>query len=190
MPIYKKASGRHAEIQMVVSQDSTALSWQICDLNSTNGTYINGQKIKGCQVLKSGDKVTLAYPAASEKSPEFVFEGQFISPTPDIPDSTLVNADLVFLIIHPTQGLSTPEKQLIEQASKASIFGFVIVADISGTKPQDSQLIKANLSSIQAWIQMQYAHLASSLEVAELPLYPFYPNTPSSPWGKRRIRTK
>ena len=181
LPMYKKISGRHAEIQPVASINSAAQSWQICDLNSTNGTYINGQKIKGCQVLKSGDKITLAYPAASEKSPEFVFEGQITSPTPDTPDSTLVNADLVFLIIHPTQGLSTSEKQLIEQVSKASIFGFVIVADISGTKPQDSQPIKANLSSIQSWIQMQHPHLASSLEVAQLPLYPFYPNTPSPP---------
>ena len=181
LPMYKKVSGRHAEIQPVTSINSAAQSWQICDLNSTNGTYINGQKIKGFQVLKSGDKITLAYPAASEKSPEFVFEGQITSPTPDIPDSTLVNADLVFLIIHPTQGLSTSEKQLIEQVSKASIFGFVIVTDISKTKPQDRQPIKANLSSIQSWIQMQYPHLANSLEVAELPLYPFYPNTPSSP---------
>jgi len=181
LPMYKKVSGRHAEIQMVVSQDSTASSWQICDLSSTNGTYINGQKIKGCQVLKSGDKVTLAYSAASEKAPEFVFEGQITSPIPDTTYLTLANANLVFLIIHPTQGLSTPEKRLIEQVGKASIFGFVIVADISGTKLQDSQPIKANLSSIQSWIQMQYPHLASSLEVAQLPLYPFYPNTPSSP---------
>lgn len=181
LPIYKKVSGRHAEVQIVASQDSTASSWQICDLNSTNGTYINGYRIKGCQVLKTGDKITLAYSAASEKAPEFIFEGQITSPNPDSLDSTLINADLVFLIIHPTQGLSTSEKQLIEQVSKASIFGFVVIADISGTKPQDSQPIKANLSLIQSWIQMQHPHLANSLEVEQLPLYPFYPNTPSPP---------
>lgn len=44
LPVYKKISGRHAEIQPVTSINSAAQSWQIFDLNSTNGTYINGQK--------------------------------------------------------------------------------------------------------------------------------------------------
>jgi pSer/pThr/pTyr-binding forkhead associated (FHA) protein len=180
LPLYKKVSGHHAEIQLVSNVGSATQSWQLCDLNSTNGTYINGQKIKGCQVLTFGDRITLSYPNASEKAPEFVFEGQIISSDTNASSSDQVDADLVFLVIHPTQGLSVSEKQLIKQISKTSVFGFVIVADISGTKSQDSPSIKANLDSIRSWIQNQYPQLAASLELIELSLYPFYPDTPSA----------
>ncbi|WP_205879041.1 FHA domain-containing protein [Leptolyngbya sp. BC1307] len=181
LPIYKKVSGRHAEIQPVSSISSSIQSWQICDLNSTNGTYVNGQKIKGCHVLQPGDRIALAYPTASEKAPEFTFEGQNISSTSDNPDSNQIDADFVSLVIHPTQALSQSEKQLIDQASKAEISGLVIIADISGTKPEDVHKIRENLSSIQEWGEKNYPQLADNLDIVELPLYPFYPNTPSKP---------
>jgi len=180
LPMYKKVSGCHAEIQPVSNIISSAKSWQICDLDSTNGTYINGQKIKGCQLLKSGDKITFAYPTASEKAPEFIFENKDSAQTYSTSSSSLIDGNLIFLVIHPIKELNTSEKQLIEYASKASISGFVIVADVSGTKPQDSPSIEANLSSIQSWIRIQHSDLASSLEVTTLPLYPFY-SSPISP---------
>ncbi|WOB45592.1 FHA domain-containing protein [Thermoleptolyngbya oregonensis NK1-22] len=181
LPMYKKVSGRHAEIQPVSSISSSVQSWQICDLNSTNGTYINGQKIKGCQVLQPGDRITLAYPTASEKAPEFTFEGQNIASTSDNPDSNQIDADFIFLVIHPTQPLSTSEKQLVDRASKAEISGLVIIADVSGTKPEDVSKITENLSSIQEWGEKNYPQLADNLDIVELPLYSFYPNTPSKP---------
>ncbi len=179
LPMYKKVSGRHAEIQSVTNIASSTQSWQICDLNSTNGTYIDGQKIKGCQVLKSGNKITLSYPTASEKAPEFIFESHDSVLTSGVSRPNLIDGHLIVLVIHPTKELNSFEKQLIEQVSKTSISGFVIVADVSGTKPQDSPAIGANLSSIQSWIRVQYPHLASSLEVTTLPLHPFYSSLPS-----------
>lgn len=183
LPMYNKVSGRHAEIQSVTNFSTSSVSWQVCDLNSTNGTFINGQKIKGCQILKSGDKITLAYSTASEKSPEFVFEDNVTSYSESPSNSVLANADLVFLAIHPTQGLAPPEQQLIEQVSKVQIFGFAIIADISGTKPEQAPSIRANLSSIQTRVQSQFLHLADSLEIISLPLAPFYPNIPLAPLG-------
>ena len=180
LPIYKKVSGRHAEIQPVSSISSSVQSWQICDLNSTNGTYINGQKIKGCQVLQPGDRITLAYPTSSEKAPEFTFEGQNISLS-DNADSHQIDADFIFLVIHPTQPLSASEKQLVDKASKTEISGLVIIADISATKPEDVPKITENLTAIQEWGEKNYPQLADNLDIVELPLYPFYPNTPSKP---------
>jgi len=181
LPMYKKVSGRHAEIQSVTNIASSTQSWQICDLNSTNGTYIDGQKIKGCQVLKSGNRITLSYPTASEKAPEFVFEGQTSNPIQASSNITAITGDLIFLVINPKQGISNSEKQLIEQISKVQIVGFIIVADVSETNQQDSQRIKANLTAIESWIKVQYPQLAQSLEVVSLPLHPFYPNIPPSP---------
>jgi len=181
LPMYKKVSGRHAEIQSVTNIASSTQSWQICDLNSTNGTYIDGQKIKGCQVLKSGNRITLSYPTASEKAPEFVFEGQTSNPIQASSNITAITGDLIFLVINPKQGISNSEKQLIEQISKVQIVGFIIVADVSETNQQDSQRINANLTAIESWIKVQYPQLAQSLEVVSLPLHPFYPNIPPSP---------
>ena len=181
MPMYKKVSGRHAEIQSVSNLGSATTSWQLCDLDSRNGTYINGQKIKGCQVLRSGDRITLSYPSSSDKAPEFIFKNQATTSTPNTSSTTLPEADLIFLGIHPTQGLSLSEKQLIEQVSKAKTFGFVIIADISGTTPQQAQSIQTNLDNIKSWARLQFPQLADNLEVVSLPIYPFYPNVPFAP---------
>jgi pSer/pThr/pTyr-binding forkhead associated (FHA) protein len=182
LPTYQKLSSRHAEIQPVDCTTSASKTWQICDLNSTNGTYINGQKIKGCRTLQSGDTITLAYPHASEKAPEFIFEGESIDRASTSTDSTSrVDTDLVLMVVHPTQGLSEPEKRLVEQISKSSIFGFTIVADISGVKPEDSIYVRENLTSIQNWIKTQYPKLGNNVEIIELALSPFYPNAPASP---------
>lgn len=76
--IYRSVSRRHAEISPVLgfeSPDGTRF-WQVCDLNSSNGTFLNGVRLQGCQVLRVGDRLTLG-----QHGPEFVFDYQ---PTPEI----------------------------------------------------------------------------------------------------------
>jgi len=71
--LYRAVSRRHAEVSPILGFDSSNDSqfWQICDLGSANGTFVNGQRIKGCQVLKVGDHIALG-----QDGPEFVFEFQ------------------------------------------------------------------------------------------------------------------
>lgn len=180
LPMYKKVSGRHAEIQLVKSLGSSSSTWQICDLGSTNGTYVNGQKVKGCQVLKSGDTITLAYPVASEKAPEFIFEGQSDN-SPQKSLSFQLEGDVIFLVINPKQGLNEVEKFLIDQSSKSQISGLIIIADVSGLNQQDTAKVDVNLTAIESWVQACYPELAEKLDVTSLSLIPFYPNIPSSP---------
>jgi hypothetical protein len=180
LPMYKKISGRHAEIQPVPSLNSSSSTWQICDLGSTNGTYVNGQKVKGCQVLKSGDTITLAYPVVCEKSPEFIFKGQSVNSAQESSSSQL-DGDLIFLVINPKQALSDAEKQLVAQISKAQVVGFIIVGDVSGLGQQDNSQINANFAAIGSWLQGQYPQLAEKLEITSLLLHPFYPNISPSP---------
>jgi RsiW-degrading membrane proteinase PrsW (M82 family) len=66
--------------------------WEICDLDSANGTYINGQRLHGCRFLQHGDRIALAregvqflfeLPMVEAKSPE----GKSLVPTLPSPPS-------------------------------------------------------------------------------------------------------
>jgi RsiW-degrading membrane proteinase PrsW (M82 family) len=69
--LHRAVSRRHAEIIPIFGFHSPDGScyWQICDLNSANGTFLNGQRLKGCQVLQSGDRIMLG-----RGGPEFILE--------------------------------------------------------------------------------------------------------------------
>jgi RsiW-degrading membrane proteinase PrsW (M82 family) len=60
-------SRRHATVRPLTQ--GTLTRWEICDLNSANGTYINGKKLQGCQTLEAGDRISLGL-----DGPEFIFE--------------------------------------------------------------------------------------------------------------------
>jgi len=61
--IHGGVSRQHAKI--CLSPDDC---WQICDLTSANGTFVNGQRLQGCRLLQQGDRITLA------QDVQFVFE--------------------------------------------------------------------------------------------------------------------
>ncbi len=64
---YGMVSRRHATIRPLAK--GTLPRWEICDLSSANGTYINGIKLQGCQTLEMGDRISLGI-----DGPEFIFE--------------------------------------------------------------------------------------------------------------------
>jgi len=64
---YGMVSRRHATIRPLAK--GTFPRWEICDLSSANGTYINGIKLQGCQTLEMGDRISLGI-----DGPEFIFE--------------------------------------------------------------------------------------------------------------------
>ncbi|MGK7907219.1 MAG: FHA domain-containing protein [Synechococcus sp.] len=60
-------SRHHAEVRPLAESED----WEICDLNSANGTFVNGQQLHGCLRLTPGDRLTFG------QSPrELVFEVQ------------------------------------------------------------------------------------------------------------------
>ena len=58
-----------------------SIQWQLCDLGSANGTYVNGQRLWGCQILEVGDRLQLG-----QSGPIFSFEYQ-VSSSPTPPDA-------------------------------------------------------------------------------------------------------
>ncbi|MBV9384822.1 MAG: FHA domain-containing protein [Chroococcidiopsidaceae cyanobacterium CP_BM_ER_R8_30] len=65
---HNMVSRRHVAIRPL-STASGYSRWEICDLNSSNGTYVNGQRLQGCRELQPNDRIRLG-----KRGPEFVFE--------------------------------------------------------------------------------------------------------------------
>ncbi len=64
--LYGSVSRQHARLSPSAVSPS---GWQVCDLDSANGTFVNGQRLQGCRHLKPGDQILL-----SQAGPRFVFE--------------------------------------------------------------------------------------------------------------------
>lgn len=90
--LYGMVSRRHAIIRSQERKTkSQTLKWEICDLKSANGTYVNGRQLQGCQRLEAGDRITLG-----QNGPDFIFEEaatrQPKYPAPSIPAPPKVSA--------------------------------------------------------------------------------------------------
>lgn len=76
-------SRRHAAVRPLTQ--SSFPQWEICDLNSANGTYLNGTRLQGCQTLQTGDRISLGI-----DGPEFIFETP-LTPHPNKPGFPTAN---------------------------------------------------------------------------------------------------
>lgn len=96
-------SRRHAQIRPVLNFRTQVREpiWEICDLNSANGTYLNGQRVSGCQILQIGDRITLG-----ANGPEFVFECHLAEP----PKSPSVAASQSYSRLPPVAVSASPIK--------------------------------------------------------------------------------
>ncbi|MEP0872124.1 PrsW family glutamic-type intramembrane protease [Trichocoleus desertorum AS-A10] len=76
--LFGMVSRRHAQIRPILNFKTQVQEplWEICDLNSANGTYLNGQRLQGCQVLQLGDRIVLG-----GNGPEFIFECHLVEPS-------------------------------------------------------------------------------------------------------------
>jgi RsiW-degrading membrane proteinase PrsW (M82 family) len=70
---FRGVSRQHVRIERLNNgvQGPGGGAWQLCDLGSANGTYVNGQLVRGCVILRPGDRIML-----SQNGPEYVFEIQ------------------------------------------------------------------------------------------------------------------
>ena len=72
----RMVSRRHAVVRPLSSSPDGEDSWILCDLNSANGTYLNGKRLQGCQQMIPGDRITLGH-----DGPELIFESENHQPT-------------------------------------------------------------------------------------------------------------
>ena len=79
-------SRHHAQVRPLAESGG----WEISDLNSNNGTYVNGQRLQGRQILQPGDRLTFG-----QSPTELIFAVQRIPTSdrkPKIPPSRLKNS--------------------------------------------------------------------------------------------------
>ncbi|MBE9049347.1 PrsW family intramembrane metalloprotease [Nostocales cyanobacterium LEGE 11386] len=72
--MYRMVSRRHAVVRPLSSSLDSKFSWVLCDLNSANGTFLNGKRLSACQELHAGDRISLG-----ADGPQFIFEYDLIS---------------------------------------------------------------------------------------------------------------
>lgn len=144
-------SGQHLEIIPPRTADG---NWTIGDLNSTNGTFVNGQPVQGSpQILRSGDRIVLGATEGSDRAPEFLFECQSNLDLETNPlEKAIDGADVLCLVINPSQPLSGEEKHLIEQASKSQVSQISLVADMPPDSQGNPEVIN-NLKNIEGWLK-------------------------------------
>ena len=70
---YRMVSRRHAVIRPLNLSPDGEISWILCDLNSANGTYLNGKRLQECQQIFPGDRITLGY-----DGPDLVFGSEIV----------------------------------------------------------------------------------------------------------------
>jgi RsiW-degrading membrane proteinase PrsW (M82 family) len=93
---YGMVSRTHAAIRPL-PVTAGATGWQLCDLGSANGTYLNGQRLdkQSCQTLRSGDRIMLGENGArfrfeqTTKNPTAIHPTAYASPESDTPNVTL-----------------------------------------------------------------------------------------------------
>jgi WD40 repeat protein len=92
--LHPTVSRQHVKFQFC--EDNSEISWRVCDLNAANGTYLNGQRLQGCQTLKVGDRIML-----SKGGPEFIFEREEIvapsapNPVQEVVDNAPQNNQII-----------------------------------------------------------------------------------------------
>ena len=70
---YRMVSRRHAVIRPLNLSADGIISWILCDLNSANGTYLNGKRLQESQQLFPGDRITLGY-----DGPQLIFSSEIL----------------------------------------------------------------------------------------------------------------
>ena len=179
LPRNKKLSSIHAEIKAVVRDNNT--TWVIKDIQSKNGTYVNGERIQSPRTLQSGDKITLAYPSSKPKAAEFTFKASIVNKERVNTNTLEIKGDIICLILDSHRSLTESEQALIQQISQRPVFDLIIIRDILNISSETLKQAHENLAAVENWIKKSYPILANDTDIVALPISITYPhfNIPS-----------
>lgn len=170
---YKGVSWNHAMVKCSHSENNSEI-WEICDFNSTNGTFVNGERIQDFRVLQPGDKITLGYPQASQKTAELTFDVQVSVADTEMeqPYWEIIDCDLLFLVVDSSKALSQEEQEFIKNFDSTLMAKQFLVVELPDNQEQEKTSIKTNLADIEKWVKNEASD--SGLEIVSLFLQPYY----------------
>ncbi|MBW4682203.1 MAG: PrsW family intramembrane metalloprotease [Microcoleus vaginatus WJT46-NPBG5] len=154
--LYGGVSRRHATVayQPQIQAGSNLGRWQVCDLNSANGTYLNGQRLQGCRFLQAGDRIALGV-----NGPEFIFENKRVTPVPaanvgnaGINQTEAVTLSQLFPIL--STGRELRSKAYLVPATVTVTFVVLLFASI-GNSPAFNLLLAAYLGGVAYYFVYQ-----------------------------------
>lgn len=165
--IYKGVSWQHAEIKTIFDEKGIA-KWQIKDLNSSNGTFVNGEKIVD-RILHSGEIITIANISYQDNFACFYFTEEMVNQD-NINNAynDVIDCDVLLLVsaYNSYQLNSIFLKTLnIEMMSKQFL---VMDLDIQ----EDEKNIEIVISEWESWLESQ--NFDYKIDFFPLPLTPYY----------------
>ncbi|MEM7758731.1 MAG: FHA domain-containing protein, partial [Cyanobacteria bacterium P01_A01_bin.40] len=173
--LYQGVSWNHGAILPLVELGQET-QWQICDYSSTNGTFVNGQRVADSQWLTSGDIITLACPQSAEKIAELAFKirGSAVDTEVDQEYWEVVDSDLLMVVVDSRQQLTSQVKHFIQNLDQTYLSQQFLLIDTPDPQqePEIAQDAESNLKVIEAWIQG--AAKDKGFELVPLYLQPFY----------------
>ena len=171
--LYQGVSWNHAVILPLAR--GQAIQWQIGDLDSTNGTFLNGQQVKDGQLLNSGDVITLACPKTGDKVAELAFDVRVeaLNKETDREYWEAVDCDLLMVIVDSKQSLATEVKEFVQNLDRTYISQQFLLVDTPDPK-KESEVSKEsdrNLKAIENWVKTDLKD--KGVELVQLYLKPF-----------------
>ena len=169
--LYQGVSWDHAAVRATSSGGD--LFWEISDRNSTNGTFVNGQRVTDSRLLNSGDIITLACPRTGEKVAELAFTIRI-----ELPDTSAnreyweaVDCDLMMVVADSKQPLPPEVKEFMTKLDRTYLSQQYLLLDTTDPKqePEIAKVAEENLKAIEAWLKS-----TPQWELVPLYLKPFY----------------
>ena len=172
--LYQGVSWNHAVILPLV-EGGGATQWQICDRNSTNGTFLNGERVEDGQLLNSGDAITLACPQTGDKVAELVFNlrVEALDMETDREYWEAVDCDLLMVVVDSRKSLSAEVKDFVQNLDRTYISQQFLLVDTPDPKkePEIAKDADSNYKAIEIWVKTEMKD--KGFETVPLYLKPF-----------------
>ena len=170
--LYQGVSWQHLEIKAIPGKNNNEHQWQIKDLDSSNGTFLNGEKIKSPHILNQNDQITLGNPEFKAKIATFTFKQEVVV-FPEDEDSNyqeIIDCDLLIMMVTNSKKIIEKEKSFLKNLDTSFMSKQFLVFDIS-----DEQ-IKDNLTEVIASWEKNLEKLKLKYKVDVFPacLQPYY----------------
>lgn len=168
--IYKGVSWQHAQITAIENEKGES-KWQITDLNSRNGIFINGEKVNGSVLLNHLDKINIAYPDFKTNIASFEVHQELINPSENINNEyrDIVDCDLLLFVLENQDSFQSIEKEFLANLDTSFASKFFLLVNFAEDDNLSLDKINANLEQEIKSLNIDY-----QLEYFPLNLKPYY----------------